>query len=219
MSVKKELAIGLIGAKGRLGKAISAIESQGIRIAAAYTRENPPCPAAKVDLFLDVSTVDAIRCNLEAALAIKKPIVIGTTGHADLERMRSASQIIPVFYSANFSLGMALMHKMAEELARRFQSTSIELFETHHREKKDAPSGTALMLARTIEKIHPVKIQSIRTGEAVGKHELHFQGFDESISLIHEAMSRDAFARGALMASRFLAVQSPGFYTMDDLIN
>ncbi len=219
--MKSELLIGLIGARGRMGKAILAMRSREVKIAASFTRGNPPDPAAKVDLFLDVSSIEALDQNLKAALLANKPIVIGTTGHPDWERMRTASRTIPIFYSANFSLSMALMRKMAEELARRFPAaTSIELIETHHAGKKDAPSGTALMLAQTVEKIHPsrVKIQSIRTSQIMGKHELTFQSAEESFSLMHDVKSRDAFAHGAILAARFLAVQSPGFYTMDDLV-
>jgi 4-hydroxy-tetrahydrodipicolinate reductase len=221
MKNSEPLLIGLIGASGRMGKAILALESKEARIAASFTRENPPDPGAKVDLFLDVSSIEALDQNLKAALLAKKPIVIGTTGHPSWEKMRSASQTIPVFYSANFNLNVALMRKMAEDLARRFPlEGSIELTETHHAGKKDAPSGTALMLAQAVEKIHPsrVKIRSIRTGQIVGKHELTFQSADESFSLIHDVLSRDAFARGSLVAARFLAEQCPGFYTMDDLL-
>jgi 4-hydroxy-tetrahydrodipicolinate reductase len=215
------LRIGLIGASGRLGRAILALESEEVKIAAAFSREHPVDPAAKVDLFVDVSQAFALDQNLKAALLAKKPIVIGTTGRLDWEEMRAASRIIPVFYSANFSLSMALMRKMAEDFARRFPlDGSIELIETHHAEKKDAPSGTALMLAEMLEKIHPskVKIRSVRSGQIAGKHELTFQSKDESFSLVHDVLTRDAFAKGALAAARFLAQQCPGFYTMDDLV-
>jgi len=214
------LCIGLIGANGRLGKAITALESPGIQIVASYMSENPPNPEANIDLFLDVSSKEALEQNIMTALLVKKPIVVGTTGHADLERLKSASKTIPVFYSANFSLGAALMQPAAKEIARRFHPLSIELIEMHHAEKKDAPSGTALMLAQTIENIQstPVEIRSIRSGSVVGQHELHFHGAEESLSLVHVAKSRDAFARGAIMVARYLAEQCPGFYTMEDLI-
>ena len=217
----QELRIGLIGSKGRMGNAIASLRFPFIRIGAFFTRENPPDPEADVDLFLDVSSAAALKDHLQTALLANKPIVVGTTGLVDFENLKEASKAIPVFYSANFSLGMALMRKAAEEFARRFHKTaSIEIIETHHVHKKDAPSGAALMLAKTIEKNHPSKpeIQSIRLGQTVGKHELYFSSSEETLTLIHTAQSRDAFARGAFEAARFLAHQSPGFYTMDDLI-
>ena len=217
----KIVRIGLIGSTGRFGKAIAALRDPSVQISALYHRAHPADGDEKVDLFLDVSTVSALPHNLQVALLTKKPIVIGTTGHPHLESLKEAARSIPVFYAANFSLGMALMQRAAGEFARRFHRTaSIALTESHHADKKDAPSGSALIIARSIEKTHPAKveIQSIRSGQIVGKHELHFRSFEEHLTLVHEAQSRDAFARGALEAARFLAVQSPGFYTMDDLI-
>jgi 4-hydroxy-tetrahydrodipicolinate reductase len=215
------LRIGLIGARGRMGKAIAAIESPDITIGAFFTREHPPVPEAEIDLFLDVSSAAALEQHLNVALLSKKPIVVGTTGNVDFDRLKTASRSIPVFYSANFSLGMALMRRAAEEFARHFHpNASIEIVETHHAKKKDAPSGAALMLSQSVQKTDPsqVKIRSIRSGDIVGKHEIHFRSPEESLVLEHIAHSRDAFARGSLEAARFLAVQSPGFYTMDDLI-
>src|SRR5690242_11843319 len=111
----KALRIGLIGAHGRMGKAIAAIKSSDITIGAFFTRENPPDPEAEVDLFLDVSSAASLEQHLNVALLSKKPIVVGTTGNIDFDRLKTASRSIPVFYSANFSLGMALMRRAAEE--------------------------------------------------------------------------------------------------------
>jgi len=214
------LRIGLIGASGRMGRAVTALATSQTPIV-PFTSAHPPTPSAPVDVFLDLSLPAALMQNLQTALLAKKPIVVGTTGHADFTSLEAAARSIPVFYSANFSLGIALMNWAAAECAKRFPHTaSIELIEAHHAEKKDAPSGTALLLARTIEARRPgkVKIQSIRSGQVVGNHALHFHSSDERLSLVHETLSRDAFASGALKACRFLALKTPGFYTMSDLL-
>ncbi len=215
------LRLGLIGSTGRLGRAIAALDDPTVAISASFNRAHPPSEEANVDLFLDVSTASALSQNLATALLAIKPIVVGTTGHLNFDLLKEASRSIPVFYAANFSLGMALMKKAAEEFGRRFhRKATIELIDSHHAGKKDAPSGTALLLASTVEKGHPskVEIHSIRSGEILGKHELHFKSSEEHLFLVHETQSRDSYARGAVAAARFLAVQSPGFYTMDDLL-
>src|SRR3990167_1813146 len=146
--------IGLIGSKGRLGSAIASLAPQ--QIAVSFHRDFPADPTAHVDLFLDVSTASALPHNLRVECLAKKPLVVGTTGHSDWEMLKEAAQQIPIFYSANFSLGMALMRRAAADFARRFhQTASVNLVETHHANKKDAPSGSALSLAQTVEALHP----------------------------------------------------------------
>lgn len=219
-----KLHIGLIGANGRFGKAIQALASSRVTLQ-LFTKENPLDSSAKVDVLLDVSSAASLEEHLAIALQTKTPIVVGTTGNIHstnkpkFQVLKRAAALIPVFYSANFSMGMALVHKIAGEWARKCDPESlVEIIETHHMSKKDTPSGTALMLAEAIKpsgkKVH---IQSIRTGNMAGKHELHFRGADEHLILIHEAQNRNGFAKGAVLAACFLAHQPPGLYTMDSL--
>ncbi len=215
--------LGLIGSTGRMGTAIRALAAQdpAFSIGASFHSGHLPDPTAPVDLFLDVSLPSALSHNLRAAILCKKPLVVGTTGHANLDMLKEASQFIPIFYSPNFSLGMALMRRAAVEFGRKFpHAARIDLIETHHTEKRDAPSGSAKTLAAAIREVHPapVHIQSIRSGNLAGEHSLHFNTDEERLTLIHQAHSRDAFARGALAAAQFLAKQPSGFYGMDDLI-
>jgi len=208
--------IGLIGATGRLGRAVEALA--GDSIAARFHRTSPPDPRTEIDVFLDVSAASALRQNLDAAVQGGKPIAVGTTGAIDFNLLEEAARHIAVFYTPNFSLGMAVLKKAAKLVAGKFPGAAIEIVETHHELKKDAPSGSALLLAKHLEP-REAAIRSHRIGQTVGKHELIFSASDERIALIHEALSRDAFARGALEAARFVALQSPGLYTMDDLIS
>lgn len=195
--------IGLIGATGRLGQAISALHPI-IPILHSTPRTNLPC-----DILIDVSSHYALLENLSA----NKPIVIGTTGHTDFTPIQAAAKHLPIFYAPNFSLGIALLQKLVSQIAPFFPS-DIDILETHHTQKKDAPSGTALLLAQSLPNAH---IHSIRSGKNFGEHTIHFTTDSERLTLSHQAHSRDAYARGALAAAQFLLGKPPGLYTMDNL--
>lgn len=198
------IKIGLIGAQGRLGKAIAELQPI-LPITRSTPRRSLDC-----DVLIDVSSPAALLENLSANV----PIVIGTTGHLDFTPIEQASKRLPIFYSPNFSLGIALLRKIGAEIARRFPS-DIDLIETHHAQKKDTPSGTALQLAQIAPNVH---IHSLRSGKVVGEHMLIFNTAEERITLSHEVHSREAYARGALAAARFLVGKPPGLYGMDNLL-
>jgi len=195
--------IGLIGANGKLGKTITKLEKV-IEISRSTDRAKIEC-----DVLIDVSSPEALLENLSA----NKPIVIGTTGHKNLEAIQKGAETLPIFYAPNFSLSIALLKKLSLEIAKYFPE-NIDLIETHHTEKKDAPSGTALLLAQNLP---GTKIQSIRSGNVIGEHTLIFSSPEEKITLSHEALTRDLFAKGALAAAHFLIGKPPGLYTMDNL--
>ncbi len=218
--------IGLIGAKGRFGSAIEQLASKHphFAITKQFGREDN-LAEGQFDLYIDASLPEAFSKNLQAALAKNKPLVVGVSGltPADLEAMNAASKQIPIFYAPNFSIGMAVMRKIASETARLFDATAeIDLIETHHIHKKDAPSGGAKLLAAAVEESHPKKkaptLHSLRLGQTIGKHELQFNGASEQITITHSAHNRDLFAKGALIAARFLSTQTPALYTMDHLL-
>ncbi len=188
------------------------------------------CPVHKVtrdeildfsqsDVVIDFTSREATKSHLAAAIKSKKPLVIGTTGHSEEEKqeIEGAAKLIPILYAPNFSLGVAL----CLEAVQRFNNAlncHVEISETHHLHKKDAPSGTALRLAEVI-KPKEVKIQSIREGEVVGEHVVVFECGHERIELKHTAHSRDAFAHGALRGAKFIVKQSPGLYSLKDLFH
>lgn len=200
-----DIKIGLIGASGRFGKAIAA-HHPIIPIDRTTSRKNLAC-----DVLIDVSSHTALQENLSA----NKPIVIGTTGHLDFAPIEQAAKHLPIFFSPNFSLGMALFRKVAQEIAARFPS-DIDLIETHHSAKKDTPSGSARLLAELIPNLN---IHSIRSGKIIGEHTLIFNSPEERLTLSHQAHSRDAFVKGALAAAHFLIGKPPGLYTMDNLFS
>lgn len=194
----------------------------------------------KPDIIIDFSIPEATLNILKYAEINQIPIVIATTGHSkeQEELIKSASKTIPVFKSANMSYDINIMQKLLSELAPLLKDSDIEIIETHHNNKIDAPSGTALMFANTINnslnnEYHyiynrheknekrdkkEIGISSIRGGNIVGEHTVKFFNDFETFEIKHTSYSRNVFAEGAIKAAKFLIFQSPGYYSMNDLI-
>ncbi len=191
------------------------------------------------DVIIDFSVPEASFKILEFAKKNKIPAVIATTGFTDeeLEKVREYGKEIPVFQSYNMSYTVNIMSKLVAELAKKLENYDIEIVETHHRRKIDSPSGTALLLANSINdaldgkmeyeydrhskrekrKDNEIGIHSIRGGTESGTHSVIFFGDDESLEVTHRATSRVVFADGALKAAKFLVHKDPGVYTMKDI--
>lgn len=194
----------------------------------------------KPDVIVDFSIPVATLNILKYAISSKTAMVIATTGFTDdeLKEIEKASQIIPIFKSANMSFDINLMKKIVAQVATALKGTDIEIIETHHNRKVDAPSGTAIVLADSInealgnnmeyvfnrhdihEKRKPNEIgfSSIRGGNIVGEHAVQFYGAHETFEIKHTSYSRDVFAEGALKACEFIVKKLPGLYGMDDMI-
>jgi 4-hydroxy-tetrahydrodipicolinate reductase len=218
----------LVGAAGRMGRAIVDLAKNDpkIQIAAQCDHGDAIEPAmAKSDVAIDFSHADAIDEICRATRKHRQPLVIGTTGHSPGQRQKieRAAKEIPIVLAANFSVGVnvlfALARKAAELLGSEFE---IEIVETHHRMKKDAPSGTAKTLAEILQKTRKVDrevpIQSIREGDVVGEHTVIFNGPGERVELTHRAANREIFGGGALRAARWIVGRSPGLYTMQNVL-
>ena len=225
---KSPVRVLLVGAAGRMGKTIVdlAKSDPNIQIVAQCDLGDAVEPAMKnCDVLIDFSHADAIDEICRAALQHQRAVVIGTTGHSgeQQEIIQRAAKVLPIVFASNFSVGVnalfALTRKGAEMLGREFD---VEVIETHHRMKKDAPSGTAKTLAAILQKARrtddQIAIQSIREGEVVGEHTVIFSGPDERVELSHNASSRAAFARGALRAARWVFGKSAGLYSMEDVL-
>ena len=197
---------------------------------------------SEADVIIDFSNSDCIDTLLNFALDKNMPVVIATTGFSDsaISKIKATAQKIPVFFTFNMSLGVNLITGLAKKAAAVLgDAFDIEIIEKHHNTKKDAPSGTAIMLANAINTVfddskyyeydrhsrraarnkNEIGIHSVRGGTIVGEHEIIFAGYDEVISIKHSAASRDIFAAGALRAAGFIAGQQPGLYDMNDLVN
>lgn len=175
------------------------------------------------DVLIEFTGVPVTMEHLEIAVKNKKAMVIGTTGFSkgEIGKINEASKKIPVVFSPNMSVGANLMFKITEEIAKALgENYEAEIVEAHHNQKKDAPSGTAKRLGEAVSKIKGKipPIHSVRLGDIVGDHTVMFAGNGERIELTHRAHSRDAFAKGALDAAKFLIGKNPGLYTMSDVI-
>ncbi len=195
------------------------------------------------DVIVDFTNAEAALDHLRSASRAGKPMVIGATGFTP-ERMETAAGLasaIPCVISPNMSIGVNILFKMVADAARLLgESFDVEIVEAHHRFKKDAPSGTAMKLAQLVAQSlgrdlaktgvfarhgiigertpSEIGIQTIRGGDIVGDHTVIFAGLGERIEITHRAHSRDNFARGAVMASKWIVVQPPGLYDMSDML-
>jgi 4-hydroxy-tetrahydrodipicolinate reductase len=198
------------------------------------------CPP-DCDVIVDFSNAQNTDAVLAYAVQRRLPILLATTGlsEAQQQNLLNASQQIPVFQSANMSLGANLLMDLAKNAARLLESGyDIEIVEKHHNQKVDAPSGTALSIAQAVNSVlnpprdycfdresrrekrpvNEIGLHAIRGGTIVGEHTVIFAGADEVIEITHKAASRDIFATGALRAAAFIARQKPGLYNFQALI-
>lgn len=192
------------------------------------------------DIVIDFSNHKAVKSLLEDAALKNLPVVIATTGFDENEKniIYKTSDIIPIFMSANMSVGVNLIIQLVSEAAKVLEGYDIEIIEKHHNQKIDSPSGTALMIANAIKgassndynfvygrnpqsgkrKPGEIGIHSVRGGTIVGEHDVIFAGNDEIVEINHTALSRKIFAQGALKAAQFLYGKKPGLYSMSDLL-
>ncbi|MBR5524100.1 MAG: 4-hydroxy-tetrahydrodipicolinate reductase [Clostridia bacterium] len=241
----------LNGCLGRMGRAITTMAAdRGLTVVAGVDRVSgeaaypvctalTDCPAA--DVVIDFSSPTALAEELAYVTAHKLPLVLCTTGLSaeQIEAVKAAAQQVPIFFSSNMSLGVAVLSALTKKAAAVLGDTyDIEIVEMHHNQKLDAPSGTALMLAdaakaglsfepeytydrhtrRQKRDKKEIGIASLRGGTVVGEHSVYFAGEQETIVLSHSAQSRSVFASGALAAAGFLVGKPAGLYTMEDIL-
>lgn len=228
--------------KGRMGSMIKAdLESRGhevIAMADVTNKEDVLDHLDEIEMVLDFSHPDNLNWLLARLCEKRIPLVEGTTGLAEnqKEAMKTAALLMPVFYSANYSLGIAVLKRLAAQAAEVLRDTwDIEITEKHHNQKADAPSGTALALLEAVDpeknfetvygregrpgpRGHEIGMHAVRGGTMPGMHEVEFFGKDETLSLSHNAYSRQIFVTGASEAAEFLKNQPAGLYDMEDLI-
>ena len=242
----------ICGVGGRMGREVAKLALDGARgaeVVAGYdivpidTREfrsytDWSLVEEEADCIVDFSHHSGTRALLEYAMQKKIPVVLSTTGHTDeeLEEIKAASKIIPIFHSANMSLGVALLVELAKITAKTFPDADIEIIEKHHNRKLDAPSGTALLLANAIREVRTkaklifgrsgqakresdeIGVHAIRMGNIIGEHEVIVGTDTQTVTLKHEAHSRALFAEGALAAAEYLIGKPNGIYDMKSMI-
>lgn len=239
------------GISGRMGAEVAKLVESGCRGAELHagvdlggndsgfpcfkTLEQVPAGA---DCIVDFSHHSATKALLTYACKNKTPVILATTGHTDKElaMIREAAKEVPIFFSYNMSLGIALLAELAQKAAAVYPHADIEIVETHHNRKLDAPSGTALLIANAIKEVRKlatlkmgrsgqakrtpeeIGIHAIRMGNIVGTHEVLIGTDTETITLKHEAHSRCLFAEGALAAAAYMQGKAAGLYNMQDMI-
>jgi len=244
----------LSGCNGKMGRVITRLaeNSSNCRIAAGYdisTAIKNSYPVftnieecnEKIDVVIDFSNPTAFESVLKYCTSRKIPLVMATTGLSSSQKnaLEIESKNIPVFFTANMSLGVNLLIDLVKRAAKTLEGNfDIEIIEKHHNQKIDAPSGTALQIADAISTVldqnpeyiydrhsrrkkrnkNEIGLHAIRGGTIVGEHTVLFAGNDEMIEIKHTAMSKDVFGEGALKAAEFICTKEPGLYSMSDLI-
>ncbi len=261
------LKVAMHGAAGRMGRAVIQLvaAAEDLKLAAAVDSAGSPAVGrdagelaavqslgvaitdqidaiAASDVVIDFSLPVAIDALFDAAERHQKPLVIATTGLSEAQRARLEvlSRKIPLIAAPNYSTGVAVLYHLAERASALLSEFDLEIVEMHHRNKVDAPSGTALGLAEAAARgrnldarehsvygreghtgartAKEIGVMTLRGGDVIGDHTLILAGAGERLELSHRASDRVLFARGALLAARFIAKQGPGRYTMNDVL-
>ncbi len=242
------------GALGRMGKKVyeACVLSDGVKAVCGVDikedKSNPDFPIysafnainEKVDVVIDFSASTNLERILEFCKTNKTPAVLCATGYGEnqVEKVNDASKEIAIFRSANMSLGVNILVELVKKAAFALNGFDIEIIEKHHNQKKDAPSGTALMLADAVKEVLPEKfytygregmvgardkneigIHAVRGGNIVGEHDALFAGVSETVTLSHQATDRAVFAEGAVKAACYITTKANGLYDMSDMIN
>ena len=234
----------LCGANGAMGKLIDGILGDEVVGRVSIDGENgvprtfEELGSLPADVLIDFSHHSAIGDVIRYAKKTGCAVVVGTTGHTaeEKELIYSAAREIPVFYSGNVSLGIAVLCRLAKQAAAYFPDADIEIVEVHHTRKVDAPSGTALMLFNAVKEVRPdavpncgragegkrtkeeIGISSLRMGNVVGIHEVHICTGTQALTLKHEATTRAMLADGGVDAARFMVGKGVGLYNMEDIL-
>ncbi len=252
------IKVGVFGASGRVGKLLieDLKDTADISVSTVFVRNSlnfSVDPSILIttdlksflnacDIVIDFSLPDACESLLEAAIKTPKPLVIGTTGlnTHQLNLLKDASEIMPILYATNMSLGVALLNKLVESASAALEGFDIEIVEMHHKHKKDAPSGTALTLSESaargrdldIDKVRvsgrdgnigertkdEIAVMALRGGDIVGRHTVGFYNDGEFLELNHTATSRNTFSKGAIRAGSWLAGKQAGLYSISDCL-
>jgi 4-hydroxy-tetrahydrodipicolinate reductase len=250
--------VGIYGASGRVGKLLieDLAPEETLQLSAVFVRRELDMTLPEgslvtndIDTFIDASDIiidfslpEAAQTLMEALLKTPKPLVSGTTGLSvhQLNLLKEVSDIAPVLYATNMSLGVALLNKLVNLASKTLEGFDIEIVEMHHRHKKDAPSGTALTLAESaaagreldLDKVRvsgrngnigersadEIAVMALRGGDIVGRHTVGFYNDGEFIELNHTATSRNTFSKGAIRAAKWLNSQPSGLYSIADCL-
>lgn len=244
----KPISICVIGPNGRMGKQIIAAVQNDARFALAGTVSraslaNDKQNLSKADLVIEFTRAESTGDWAKLCAEYKKPLVSGTTGLNDAQfaSLKEAAKAIPIFHANNMSKGVFVAQQLVAQAAKLLNADyAVEIVETHHSKKVDAPSGTALNLAKAaadargldkskyiygregqtgVRPADQIAIHTLRGGDVIGEHQVYFLGNQERLEITHRSLNRDLFAGGALDAAAWLLQQKPGLYGMADFLS
>jgi len=213
------MKIGIIGASGRLGsEVVKLFNEKDHQIVFAYDLDGE-WKNDKPEVLIDCSLPKVFDKSIDYACDFNVPFVIATTGLTDnnLELMKSYSKKFPIVQSYNFSVGIQVLLKLTETANVRLPDWDVEISETHHRFKKDKPSGTAKMMQK-IFRGKEINTSSLRLGNVPGDHAVSFGGLGEVLTISHRALSRRTFVEGILLSAQFVVNKKSGFYSFTDVV-
>ena len=235
------IKLAVSGCQGRMGQSITrlALKDREFKLSALLEHKDHPKvnqteqgiiisadnrTLKGCDVLIEFTTPQATILNLQACLDHNVKMVIGTTGlqPEQAARIKEAAKRIPIVYASNMSVGVNILFKLTQITAQKTgDNYTINISETHHVHKKDAPSGTAKTLGEIAEAASKTRVQNIesrREGEVIGDHSVIFESEEDIITISHHAKNRDIFAKGALVAAKFLAGKSKGLYNMQEVL-
>lgn len=235
------IKLAVSGCLGRMGQRITSLvlEDKSFKIVSLLeNKDHPnlspsflnipintdPSTLKSAQVLIEFTTPQATLEHLEVCQKYKVKMVIGTTGFSSeqIQKIKKASKTLPIVFSSNMSVGVNILFKLVKEAAAKFgPDYQVKIIEAHHVHKKDAPSGTAKTIAEVIEGASKRKvsdIESIREGEIIGDHQIIFESAVDTLTIGHHAKTRDIFAKGALVAAKFLAKKKSGLFNMQDVL-
>ncbi len=233
--------LAISGFCGKMGQRIFVLskDDRNLKVIAGLESKNHPDVGKMIDgvkvtdnaeilkecnCLIDFSLPSAVINYLEYLIKFRKAAVIGTTGFSEEEqaKIKYASRKIPIVFSPNMSIGVNLLFRLTQMAAKILPGYKIYVEEAHHIHKKDSPSGTAKKIVQILNEegfaLKPEAVKAIREGEIVGDHKIVFESEVDKIELFHSAKTRDIFARGALVAAKWIKGKKSGLYTMDDVL-
>ena len=219
----KPIHLVLSGSRGRMGQEVTLLAHEDRRVISICPIEDATLEKeSRKRIVVDFTSPRGLVRAMEFCQKTGSPLVSGTTGFgpAARKKLESLARRVPVLWAPNMSIGIAVMRKMISSFGE-LKNFDFQIEETHHRNKKDAPSGTALLLQQDLETTLGRRVPralSIRGGGVAGDHTIWALGTEEVLRLEHRALNRAVFARGALVAAHWVGTQKPGLYTMSDVI-
>lgn len=217
--MQKIIKYGIIGFSGRLGSEVNNLFNEKNHKLVFTSDLNGENETEKPQVIIDCSLPEAFEHNINIVQKFKSPLIMATTGLSsdNINTLKKLADLIPIVQSFNFSVGIQVLLNLTETASKLLNDWDVEIIETHHRMKKDKPSGTAKMIGDIfIDK--NINVSSLRLGGVPGDHTVEFGAMGEILKITHHALSRRTFAEGILKSAKFILNKKNGFYSFTDVV-